>query len=216
MSPPAWPAPPSRVRLGFVIRKHSWSMVVSLATLSFLAACGASMSDSLKLTALTPEEEAVFEHGVDFVATPEGLEGKWREDWERDLDVRARAADVVAIVDIHTIKTDVDPEQRTTHRLVGKIERLMGGEAQADEVEMSVREGVPGYLSVRNNLARLQGAKMVAYLRWFRTDLGTIAPHWHLSPAEPGVIEATQGALSRYRDVRGEDGKRVIVHTHEN
>src|SRR5690242_6455327 len=116
-------------------RSISFAKAVGSARLAWLCAlalsapltlhatgCGGAAKQA-KVTPTTPEQERVFEHGVDFVAALEGLEGRWREDWDRDLSERLTGADFVGIILVNTLLTETDPEQRVTHRLVASIKR---------------------------------------------------------------------------------------------
>jgi hypothetical protein len=181
--------------------------------LSGLLACGGASPDQVNNAPLTADEARVFEHGADFIATLTGLEGKWREDWDRDLQTRVGSADFVGIITIHTVRTDVDPEQRVTHRLLGKVERTLYGNARGKELDLAVREGVPGFISVHDNLERLQGAKVIAYVRWFRTDVNTVSAHWHIAPASEEIVAETKSAIGQFARIEQGDGNaRVIVH----
>lgn len=181
--------------------------------LSCLLACGGASPDQINNAPLSADEARAFEHGADFIATLTGLEGKWREDWDRDLQTRVGSADFVGVITIHTVRTDVDPEQRVTHRLMGKVERSLYGKARAKDVDLAVREGVPGYVSVHDNLERLQGAKVIAYVRWFRTDVNTVSAHWHIAPASEEIVAETETAIGQFARIEAGDGNaRVIVH----
>lgn len=171
----------------------------------------ASGPQTLPNTPLTPEESRAYEHGVDFIATLEGLEGRWREEWDKDLDVRVGSADAIAVVTVRTLRTDIDPEQRVTHRIFASVDRVILGDARGKEIELSVRQGVPGFPSVNDNLARIEGGNFVAYIKWFRAEGGNVAAHWHLSPASSQVLGETEGAAARKQD-GGESRGRTIVH----
>lgn len=163
---------------------------------------------------MTPEQTRVFEHGVDFVAGLEGLEGKWRSDWEVDLSERVGSADVVAVVNFHTLRTDTDPSQRVTHHLLGRIEREMLGEVKDDEIELTVREGEAGFPSVHDNLSRLTNRPFVLYAKWYRDDSGAREAHWHLSPASEPIVSATEAEVVKQPNstAGAETTERVVVH----
>ena len=145
---------------------------------------------------LTPEEARLFEHGVDFIGRLSGLEGKWRSDWDRDLEQRVQGADLIAIVTLRRSRTDRDPEQRITHRFYGEVEQAIHGTAPEGPIELVVNQGDPGFVSVDNNLSRLQGARVLVYVRWYRSETGDLANHFHLSPASDEVIEAASARAS--------------------
>ena len=187
-------------------------LIVAIAL--FGGAC-ATDSGTRHYAPITPEQARVFEHGVDFVAGLEGLEGKWRVDWERDLEERVRSADLVAIVNFHTERTDTDPSQRVTHRLLGRVEREIMGEAE-DEIELTVREDEAGFPTVHDNLARLTNRPFVLYAKWYRDDSGARAAHWHLSPASEAIMMATEAQVAEQPgSTSGAETstERVVVHT---
>jgi hypothetical protein len=145
---------------------------------------------------LTPEEARLFEHGVDFIGRLSGLEGKWRTDWDHDLAERVKGADLIAIVNLRSSRTDRDPEQRVTHHFYGDVERALRGTPPAKPIDLEVNQGEPGFASVNNNLIRLQGARVLVYVRWYRDETGGLANHFHLSPASDEVVEAAAARVS--------------------
>ena len=183
-----------------------------LLALLALGACGGKSSARLQYGQITPQQERVFEHGVDFVAALEGLEGRWRDDWDRDLQERVSGADFIGMVRVKTLLTETDPEQRVTHRLVGTIERTLVGDADK-ELELRVREGQPGFPTVHDNLQRIQDRSFVAFVKWYRDDAGARAAHFHLSPASEVIVSETESMVARKKKAPSESGERVIVHT---
>jgi hypothetical protein len=181
------------------------------AVLLLVGACGAKPPPKVQYTQVTPEQERVFEHGVDFVAALEGLEGRWRDDWDRDLQERVAGADFIGTVHVKTLLTETDPEQRVTYRLMGTVERTLIGDANK-EIELRVREGQLGFPTVHDNLQRLQDRSFVAYVKWYRDDVGERAAHFHLSPASEAIVSQTESTVAIKR-AQSASGGRVIVHT---
>lgn len=158
---------------------------------------------------LTADEQKVFDDGVDFVATLEGLEGRWREDWDRDLAVRVGGADLIALVTVRTLRTDTDPQQRVTYRLQLQLDRELVGNAPSREIELTVHAEEPGFRSVDENLGRLVDTQFMAYLR-----RGPDGMRWHLSPAADQVVVETESKITQLqRAPKDESRERVIVHT---
>jgi hypothetical protein len=175
-----------------------------------LNACGGAAKQT-KVTPTTPEQERVFEHGVDFVATLEGLEGRWREGWDRDLYERVGGADYIGVVHIDAVLTGTDPEQRITHRLGTRIKRSLHGDTK--ELQLRVREGQPGFGSVHDNLQRIQARDFVAYVKWYVDSDGERAAHFHLSPASEAIVTETERAVAlRGKGVSTPPKERVVVH----
>jgi hypothetical protein len=188
-----------------------------LAVCSFgaagLSACGGAAKKANYVQA-TPEQLRVFEHGVDFVAALEGIEGRWRDDWDRDLQERVGAADFIGIVRVETLLTETDPEQVVTHRLVGPVTRTLAGEA-GKTIELRVREGDVGFPTVHENISRIQAREFMAYVKWYRDDAGDRAAHFHLSPASEPVVSETEKVVGlRQQGTNKEDeGGRTVVYT---
>jgi hypothetical protein len=187
--------------------------VLLAAVLAAGAGCKGSSQKTTTPTQLTTEDAALFEQGVDFIAKLEGLEGRWREDWERDLQGRVQRADLVAVVTVRTLRTDTDPERRVTHRVVAHVDRVIRGQAPTSELELAVREGAAGFASVDQAVGRLPQQTLVAYVKWVMGELGEPVAHFHLSPASEEVVAATEGWVARIKE-HGAAGERVIVHTH--
>jgi hypothetical protein len=189
-------------------------VVVCCACALLLAACGGS-AKKVNYTPTTPEQLRVFEHGVDFVAALEGIEGRWRDDWDRELQERVGAADFIGTIHVQTLLTETDPEQVVTHRLVGRVTRtILGNEEKT--VELRVRESDKGFSTVHDNLTRIQSRDFLAYVKWYKDDVGERAAHFHLSPASEPVVSETEKVVGIRKDTSTQEaeGGRTIVHTH--
>ncbi len=187
---------------------------ISLAILAcalVTSACASTSKAKISAAPLTADEARAYEDGVDFIATLAGLEGRWRDDWDKDLSVRMASSDAVAIVTVKTVRTDSDPEHRVTHRLLATVDRVIFGDTRGKEMEFTVREGVPGFMSVNDGLSRIQGKSFVAYVKWYQAEGGRVAAHWHLSPASTEIVAETERAAAP-RTGQGSSGDRVIVH----
>ena len=193
----------------------SWLCVLALgapvwAGALAVAGCGGA-SKQTKVTPTTAEQERVFEHGVDFVAALEGLEGRWREDWDRDLSERLNGADFVGIILVNTLLTETNPEQRVTHRLVASIKRELYGSAR--DLELRVSEGQVGFPTIHDNLQRIESREFVVYVKWYVDTDGDRAAHFHLSPASEVIVAETErGLAQRSKGETPHAQERVIVH----
>jgi hypothetical protein len=173
--------------------------------------CGAGSKQGTTPAQLSPDDSRLFEQGVDFIAKLDGLEGRWREDWDRDLQQRVGAADLVALVTVNTLRTDTDPEQRVTHHVVARVDRVVSGEAPGEEIELSVKEGAAGFATVDQALTHLAEQQFVAYVKWLRGEGGRSVPYFHLSPASEQVLAETEGYVARLK-TGGQPTERVTVH----
>jgi hypothetical protein len=185
--------------------------IVVLSSLLCLAACTSTAQTARKSGAsapLTPEQAQAFDDGIDFVGTLHGLEGRWREDWDRDLQTRVGTASLVALVTVRTLLTDTNPEQQIRYRLVAQVDRELVGKADR-ELELSVQADELGFNSVHENIGRITDRQYVAYVK-----VGPSGPSWHLSPASAEVVSETESVISQLdRGMKQNPGERVIVRT---
>ncbi|MFW5921418.1 MAG: hypothetical protein ACOCUS_06215 [Polyangiales bacterium] len=187
--------------------------VLGVAMVISLAACGSSQPEVRQVTEFTEQDAELFEDGVDLIADPEQLEGRWRKEWSRELDLRVRRAEFVGLVTVHTLRTDIDPERRSTYRLLVEVDKELLGEAP-DELTLTVHEGQGGFGTIHGNDRRILNQPFVAFLKWYRTDEGGIAPHWHLAPAAEPVAERVKWLIEKRHDKEIEEpgSRRVIIH----
>lgn len=188
-----------------------------LAVVAVASACGSSAPNVQTVSPFTAEDARFFEDGVDFVADPEALEGRWREDWTDELEGRVGLSDFVGLVTVTTMRTDTDLDRRTTYRLIATVERELLGDSE-DEVTLTIREGQAGFGTIAGNERRILNQPFMAFLKYYQRE-GTEGPegvdaHFHLSPAAEAVVRRAEYLLERRRGVRRErHGRRtVIVH----
>ncbi|HEX5656883.1 MAG TPA: hypothetical protein VFX59_06795, partial [Polyangiales bacterium] len=176
-----------------------------------LTACAKGTPDPVAPVApLTPAQVQAFDRGIDFVATLQGLEGRWRDDWDRDLQTRVGAASLVALVTVRTLRTDTSPEQQVTYRLVAQVDReLVGKPKRGQELELAVSADELGFSSVHENIGRIADHQYVAYVM-----AGPEGSSWHLSPASAEVVSETESVISQLdRGMKQNAGEQVIVRT---
>jgi hypothetical protein len=199
----------NRLRARLAVSSLCLAFVVS----GGLGGCGGA-DKRVAYTPATPTQLRVFDHGVDFVAALEGIEGRWREDWDRDLQERVGGADFIGVVRVDTLLTETDPEQVVTHRLVCRVLRTVSGQANKS-LDLRVREGEAGFSTIHDNLSRIQAREFLAYVKWHREADGSPAAHFHLSPASEAVVGETERVLALRKGADDEhEGDRTIVHTH--
>lgn len=179
----------------------------------WLVACGASAPPARVSSPFTAEDAEIFDDGIDFVAAPAGLEGAWHEDWREDLERRVGMADLIAIITVDTIRTDVDLERRETVRLLASVDDELVGEAPGDELQLITREGQPGFGTVQGNDRRILNQPFVAYVKWYTDSAGEVRPHWHLAPATAQVVEETRSLVETLRTApENRVRRKVIIH----
>lgn len=188
-----------------------------LASLAVVAACGGPQQTVAVVTSpFTAEHEPIFENGLDLVRDPRVLEGPWLETWQDELARRVALADVVALVTVRTLRTDVDLNRRRTYRLITRVDRVYFGENVGQELVFLAREGEGGFETVETNERRLLDTQYLAFLKWAEDEDGTVRARWHLSPATDQVAARVRREL-RERGELEDDGtqRRVIIRRHE-
>jgi len=160
----------------------------------------------------TEEHAEFFEDGVDYVANPDALEGRWREEWQREMEKRLEYSDFIGVVTVTTLRTDIDPGRRTSFRLMTAVDKRLFGEAPKGGITLLVRDGQPGYETVAGNQRRILDEHFVAFVKWYEDDNELISAHWHLSPASDIILDRVQELILRREDATS----RVRVVTHEN
>lgn len=183
--------------------------------LLLVVACGGSAVTAPPAASPLPAElETIYENGADFVDDPEILEGRWRDDWSQELDTRVRTADIIAIVNVPTVRTDIDPEGRMTFRLNSVIDDSILGDGSG-EIALESHQGELGFTGIRSNERRIQSQPMVLFLHWAADENGENVARWHLSPGTEGVISRVRYLAERRRGIEPE-GRPARVIVHEN
>ena len=183
------------------------------------AACATSPSTSAPTTGvpLAEGERALFDDGVDFVGDPSVLEGRWRDDWSRELDERVTRADVVSYIRVHALRTDTDLERRTTYRLlIDEVDDVLGG--LPEELALASLEGDGGFATIDGNEDRILDQEFVLFLKWEQREPDAeVRARWHLSPHTEQVTARVEYLAERRRGVaRPQPQRRIHVHTSED
>ncbi len=189
--------------------------LLALGLASLLVACGASQPAEVTTTPFLEAHEDMFENGLDMVRDPDALDGSWLGAWQEELDERVTNADVVALVTIRTLRTDVDLDRRETYRLITAVDRELLGEVD-DEITLTVAQDERGYGTIENNERRLLDQQFIAFIKWQRTESGELRARWHLSPATEPVALETRRLLASRRNVDPNGGARRTVIVHRN
>ncbi len=189
---------------------------VLCAAIVSLGGCGGAAGE-VRQYQFTEEHAAVFEDGVDFVADPQILSGRWLEDWHRDMQKRVELSDFVGVVTVTTFRTDTDPGQQTTHRLLATVDRRLHGDPLGDELTLLTYEGQEGYATVQENEQRILNQRFVVFVKWYNDEEGAVAAHWHLALASEPIVSRTEELIAQGLQERTDSKtqKRVIVHQNE-
>jgi hypothetical protein len=194
------------------MRSFVCSVTCAAALALVCAACGGSQSNAIVPGAFTPEHALLFDDGVDLIEDPEALQGRWKADFDRELDQRAEEADVVVSGVVSTVRVEQDPELRSTYHLLFRVDSALKGEPQKSELQLSAREGARGYGSVVQHRDRILERPLVAFVRYAAGENGALIPHFHLSAPSPTVTTA----LQRREAADNPHRVKVIEHTQKD
>jgi hypothetical protein len=195
---------------------------LALAALALASGCGAA-APQVVVTPMTPESEAAFENGVDFIDNPTLLEGTWLEAWESDVEHRVTLADAIAVVRITTVRRDTDLEHHDTYHLVAQVVSARFGTIDGD-ISLAAREGEGGFGTLVGNDDRLLNPPtdpgdttatpehFLLYVKWARDEDGSLDARWHLSPAGTRLVQRVNSLIEMRRQA-GDARRRIIVHT---
>jgi hypothetical protein len=153
-----------------------------------------AMKMSSKFTAVHAE---FFENGVDYVANPDVLEGRWQEEWQRELEKRLEYSDFIGVVTVSTLRTDIDPGRQTNYRLLATVKETLQGDGPEDGLTLLVRDGESGFETVDGNQKRILNQGFIAFIKWYEDENNTVVARWHLSPASNNIIQRIRELLQR-------------------
>ncbi len=175
------------------------------------AGCGGAQTKGVTPGEFTAEHGVLFDDGVDLIEDPEGLQGRWKSDYELELEQRAEAADLVVSGVVTTVRVEQDPEMRHTFHLLLRRDDVLKGETDEPEFALTSREGARGYGSVSQHRDRMLEQPFVAFIRYAEGEGGEAVAHFHLSRPSPTVIST----LER-RDAKDNPHRvKVIEHTQD-
>jgi hypothetical protein len=186
---------------------HRFAVCALVALLLPIAGCGGQDKRVAEPGEFTARHAQLFDDGLDLIADPDGLQGRWRTDWQSDLDARIADADWVARGKVTTIHTEVDPEMRTTFHVMFKVAEKLKGEPPEREPALAAREGASGYASIKQHGERILERDFVALVRYALVN-GEHVPHFHLMPPSGPVMDA----LKRYDTRQHPNRIKIIEH----
>lgn len=183
------------------------AVALSCGWLVLAAGCAAPAEGIRVSSPFTPRDAELFDDAADFLKDATGLDGAWAEGWKNDLHGRSKGADVVAVVKINTIISDVDLQQRQGVRLMPSAVRALRG-TLPPETGLRVSQGRPGFVSVDHNRTQLMDGTMVLFVKWYEAEDKSIAAHWHLSPASEQVMSEVEEALG----MKEKGSSHIVIH----
>lgn len=170
-------------------RPYTRGFLLLLALLSgALFGCGGPAVQQVRVSSPFTEEHAkYFEDGIDFVSDPSTLDGHWREEWQGEVDKRIELSDLIARVTVAAVRSHWDLDRTMLQLELAVVQRLHGVTPDGP-LTVTVRDGDPGYPSVKSNESRMLNADYVLFVKWYEDDLGQPVAHWHLSPDTEQVM----------------------------
>lgn len=165
----------------------------------FLTACGgpSTTAPARPTSPFTATDLKLFDDGVDLVQDPDGLGGKWADDWNVEMRDRVGRSDLIALVTVNTLLTDTDPEGHVTHRLVVRVEKSMKGMPPSEEINLSSPDAAVGFPTVDSNKGRLLHMRLLALLKWVEEPDGSVSSHFHLVAPADTIVSRVQAHIER-------------------
>jgi hypothetical protein len=155
---------------------------VAVLLLIGCAGCGAhGAASSRSSVPLSARELVLFEDGADLLANPDVLQDRWKADYDRELDERIAASDLVALGVVTNVRSDLDPDGKTNFRLLFSVERTLAGEADSTELSLTSLDGSAGSATIRDNRAKLLQRPMVVFVKYGAGKNGGTTAHFHLA-----------------------------------
>lgn len=171
------------------------SLALALATAFGCKSAGGVSGTHVPSSPFMEADKLLFEDGVDMIGEPDGLSGRWAEDWSTELRDRVQRSDLIAVLTVNTLRTEVSPDQRSTHWLVAEVGDVLKGEYNG-ELGLATMESSIGFDTVERERANILHKPMVVFAKWVADDAGVVRAHWHLAPATKNIVSAVRLALA--------------------
>lgn len=168
---------------------RGWFAMVALCV-----GCGGA-SSATRPPALTAEDVELFDHAVDFIESPAMLHDDWGGNTLARLQRRIERADVIAVVRIPAVNTNIDLDRRRAYHLNVNVQKKLRGNAPRD-LALGVHENQRGFASVTSAEERVMSEPFLLFLKWgWDAETEERQPHWHLSLASEQMQRAVSDAL---------------------
>jgi hypothetical protein len=166
---------------------------------ALLVACGgpSKTTPARPTSPFTATDLKLFDDGVDLVSDPDGLGGKWADDWNVEMRERVGRSDLIALVTVNTLLSDTDPEGHVAHRLVVQVDKTMRGMPPSNEINLSSLDSSVGFPTVDSNKTRLLHMRLLALLKWVEEEDGSVSSHFHLASAADTIVSRVQSHIER-------------------
>lgn len=155
--------------------------LLALAFALIAAACGGAQTGPVISSPFERRDAQLFDDGLDLMEDPDSLHGQWRSDWEAELTERVERSDAIVEGEVLAVHTDIDPDKRTSYRVVLDIRQVHRGNMAKGEHSLVAQEGSLGYRSLAGNPERVLRRQFVAFIKYAEAPGRPIA-HFHLTP----------------------------------
>jgi hypothetical protein len=154
-----------------------------------------------------PEDTPFFDDGADLIENPAALAGTWGGRQKNLMEGRVQLADVVALVEIQAVQTDMDADTVRGKRIDVRVTSSWYGTPPSDRMSLQSLIDTPGYELIVRYEKRLVG-NYILFFRNFAVDekgsTRTAGHHFHLSPASKELTEYVKQRLAARKEA--EDG----------
>jgi hypothetical protein len=177
---------------------QNWFVRSWLIGTVLLASCASGgASKAIRPTSPFLESDApLFEDGVDLVGDPSSLSGKWAEDYAIELRDRVNRSDLIALLTVTTVRSDVSPSGHTTHWLVAQVGDVFKGKYEG-ELSLASSDDAIGFDSVDRERGNILKKPLVVFAKWTKDPTtGAVRPHWHLAAGTRDVVDAVRLQIS--------------------
>ena len=148
-----------------------------------------------------PEDRPFFDDGVDLIENPIALSGAWGGRQKNWMEGRIQLSDVVAVVEIRSIQTEIDAAKQASKRLEATVIESLYGTTPGNRIMLKSRSDAPGFPLLSRHESRL-GGRFILFYRHFVIDEGksdsATGHHFHLSPASDTLLDHVEERI-RFR-----------------
>ena len=146
-----------------------------------------------------PEDAPFFDDGADLIENPTILAGTWGGRQKNWMEGRVQLADVVAVVEIQAVQTDIDADVVNGTRIDVRVVNELYGVPPGDRISLQSLVNAPGHELIVRNEKRLYGNFILFYRSFAVQGKGskeTVGHHFHLSPASPELVDYVKKRLA--------------------
>ena len=150
-----------------------------------------------------PEDSPFFDDGVDLIENPTALAGAWGGRQKNWMEGRIQLADVVAVVELQSLQTEIDAAKNESKRLAVTVVTALYGEPPSSKMRLESRSDAPGYPLLVRHEKRMAGQFILFYRHFKQKDADgneSAGHHFHLSPASEILLTHVRERLAQRID----------------